>query len=254
MAGAIIKRYLFIHMRLKHLRALRKHTTDPRLRKMWSLQIRNLHRREAHAWKTSQLHMFLGTGSRRKALPKFLPRPTGQHIVVQPDEDVFASMLEALFAGPIQHLEEPNVLSEPLWSLAELGPAVLWLKMRKCGDDVGLTADVLKHVPAEFWEHLLSVSKDILCHGTMPRPWCSTPSKMLPKKMQPTQVADFRPIANIRLFYEVFACLVLEKNEHQLDDHQPEEQHGFRRGKRIEEHLLAANVFLDKTLAVGIPV
>ena len=52
----------------------------------------------------------------------------------------------------------------------------------------------------------------------------------------------------------VFACLVLERSELQLEDHQPEEQHGFRRGKRIEEHLLTANAFLDKTLAVGIPV
>ena len=60
--------------------------------------------------------------------------------------------------------------------------------------------------------------------------------------------------SSIRLFYKVFACLVLERIEHQLDDHQPEEQHGFRRGKRIEEHLLTANVFLGKTLAVGIPV
>jgi len=46
----------------------------------------------------------------------------------------------------------------------------------------------------------------------------------------------------------------LGRIEHQLDDHQPEEQHGFRRGKRIEEHLLTANVFLDKALDVGIPV
>lgn len=30
----------------------------------------------------------------------------------------------------------------------------------------------------------------------------------------------------------------MEKIEHQLDDHQPKEQHGFRRGKRIEQHLL----------------
>ena len=74
------------------------------------------------------------------------------------------------------------------------------------------------------------------------------------KKMRPKQVADFRPIANIRLFYKVFACLVLDRIEHQLDDHQPEEQHCFRRGKRIEEHLLTANVFLDKALDVGIPV
>ena len=185
-------------MRLKHLRALRKQTTDPRLRKMWSLQIRNVHRREVRAWKTSQLQMFLGTASRWRDLRKFLPRPTRQHIVVQPHEDGFASMLEALFAGPIQHLEKPNVLTEPLWSLAELGRAVLRLKLRKCGDDVGLTAEVLKHVPAEFWEHLLSVYNDILCHGTVPRSWCCTLFKMLPKKVRPTQATDFRPIANIR--------------------------------------------------------
>ena len=71
---------------------------------------------------------------------------------------------------------------------------------------------------------------------------------MLPKKMRPKQVVAFRPIANIRLFYKVFACLVLDRIEHQLDDHRPEEQHGIRRGKRIEEHLLTANVFLDKAL------
>ena len=81
-------------------------------------------------------------------------------------------MLEALFAGPIQHLGKPNVLTEPLRSLAELGRALLRLKLRKCGDDAGLTAEVLKHVPAEFWEHLLSVYNDILCHGTVPRSWC----------------------------------------------------------------------------------
>ena len=231
-------------MQLKHLRALRKRTKDPRLRKMWSLQIRNLHRREVRAWKTSQLQTFLGTTSRWKDLRKFLPRPSGQRIVVQPHEDLFASMLESLFAGPIQPLEEPDVLTEPLWGLAELGRAVHRLKLRKCGDDVGLTAEVLKHAPTEFWEHLLPVYNDILYNGAVPRSWFCTLFNMLPKK----------GLANIRLFYKIFACLVLDRIEHQLDDHQPEEQHGFRRGKRIEEHLLTANVFLDKALDVGIPV
>ena len=241
-------------MRLKQLTALRRRTTDSRLRKIWSLHIRNLHRREVRAWKTGQLQMFLGTASRWKDLRKFLPRPNGKHIEIQPHEDVFACMLEGLFAGPIQHVAKPNVLTEPLWNLAELHRAVLRLKMHKCGDDVGLTAEVLKHAPAEFWDYLLSVYNDIFHHGTVPQSWCCTLFNMLPKEVRPTQVTDFRPIANIRLFYKVFACLVLERIEHQLDDHQPEEQHGFRRGKRIEEHLLTANVFLGKTLAVGIPV
>ena len=36
--------------------------------------------------------------------------------------------------------------------------------------------------------------------------------------------------------------------------HQPEKQHGFRAGRRLEEHLLTANLFLDKTLAANMPV
>ena len=66
--------------------------------------------------------------------------------MVQPHENAFASMLEALIAGPIQHLEKPPVLTEPLWSLAGLGRAVLRFKMRQCGDDVGLPTKLLKHV------------------------------------------------------------------------------------------------------------
>ena len=136
--------------------------------------------------------------------------------------------------------------------VASRGPSVE--NAQVCGDDVGLTAEVLKHAPAEFWDYLLWVYNEIFHHGTVPQSWCCTLLNILPKKVRPTQVTDFRPVANIRLFYKVFACLVLERIEHQLDDHQPEEQHGFRRGKRIEEHLLTANVFLGKTLAVGIPV
>ena len=64
-------------MRLKQLRALRKRTTYPCWRKMWSLQIRNFYRREVRVCTTGQLQMFFGTASRWKGLRKFLPRPIG---------------------------------------------------------------------------------------------------------------------------------------------------------------------------------
>ena len=102
--------------------------------------------------------------------------------MVQPHEDLFASMLESLSAGLTEPLEAPDVLTEPLWSLAELGRAVHRLKLRKCGDDVGLTAEVLKHAPTEFWERLLPVYNDILYHGAVPQSWFCTLFNMLPKK------------------------------------------------------------------------
>ena len=77
---------------------------------------------------------------------------------------------------------------------------------------------------------------------------------MLPKKLRAKQVTDFRPIANLRLLYKVFAYLLLGRLEHVLDAQQPEEQHGFRAGRRLEEHLLSANLLLDKAEASGFPV
>ena len=48
--------------------------------------------------------------------------------------------------------------------------------------------------------------------------------------------------------------LILGRIEHTLDTHQPEEQHGFRSKYRFQEHLLAANAFLDTATAHRIPV
>ncbi|MCV6574647.1 MAG: reverse transcriptase family protein, partial [Cohaesibacter sp.] len=42
--------------------------------------------------------------------------------------------------------------------------------------------------------------------------------------------------------------------EDALEATQPEEQHGFRQGRRIEEHLLTANICLQKTLAANVPL
>ena len=66
--------------------------------------------------------------------------------------------------------------------------------------------------------------------------------------------ADYRPIASVRLFYKIFAYMMLARVEPALGIHQPEEQHGFRKGHRIEEHLLTANLVVDKLLAVSTPI
>ena len=87
-----------------------------------------------------------------------------------------------------------------------------------------------------------------------PESWCKTLFSMLPKKRRPLHLADFRPIANIRSLFKTFAYLLLGRLEHFLEAGQPEEQHGFRPGRRLEEHLVTANLVLDKADAVGIPV
>ena len=84
--------------------------------------------------------------------------------------------------------------------------------------------------------------------------WLKTLFTMLPKDLRAEPTTDFRPIANLRLLYKAFAYLLLGRLEHVLDANQSEEQHGFRARRRLEEHLLSANILLDKAQATGFPI
>ena len=76
---------------------------------------------------------------------------------------------------------------------------------------------------------------------------------MLAQTARAQQPSDYRPIANIRLLYKTFAFMILGRIEALLEAHQPEEQHGFRQHRRMDEHLLTATLFLDKAWDKGIP-
>ena len=101
---------------------------------------------------------------------------------------------------------------------------------------------------------LLQMYNSVLEDGEVPDCWRTTCFHMLPKNLRAMHASDFRPIAKLRLLYKVFAYLILGRIEHTPDTYQPEEQHGFRSKYRLEEHLLTANLFLDKATAHGIPV
>ena len=58
-------------------------------------------------------------------------------------------------------------------------------------------------------------------------------------------VTDYRPIVTLRLLYKTFSYLVLSRIEGILEAGQPEEQHGFRQNRRLEEHLLTTNMIID---------
>ena len=138
-------------------------------------------------------------------------------------------MLAKLFNGPF---EVPAVFSKPIWTIHETEAAIWRLRNGKGGDEVGLTAELLKHVPHEFLDALLRLYNDVLYTGEPPASWSKTLFTMLPKKLRAKQVIDFRHTANLRLLYKVFAYLLLGRLEHVLDAQQPEEQHGFRAKRR----------------------
>ena len=69
----------------------------------------------------------------------------------------------------------------------------------------------LERVLEQFLVELLRLFNGILQHGNAPIKWKKTLFTMLPKKTRAKLVTDFRPIANIRLFYKVFAYMILAR-------------------------------------------
>ena len=226
---------------------------DNATRKFLSSQIRKLHRKESRQWKATLLRKYLANPARWKELQSmssYSSKPLHQH----PPLDEFALMLEKLFTGTPEAPLRPNNLTEEPWTLQEFMGAVEKLKLNKSADECGLVAKVFKYIPTSFAAKILHLYNDPLSNGHIPSSWRRTLFTMLAKHRKAALVTDFRPIASIRLFYKIFAYMILHRIQSCLDNHQPEEQHGFRAGRRLEEHLLTANLFLDKTLAANMPV
>ena len=159
-----------------------RQTVEQHLRKDLSLQIRKIHRQDLRHWKSNHLNTFLCNPSRWKDFRDCLPRPSGRRSVIYPHVDDFASMLEALFVGPRQPLQGPMRLTERGWDLSELRFAIRRLKTGKCGDGLGLTAELIQNAPAEFLGMLLALYNNALLTGERPESWCKTLFSMLPKK------------------------------------------------------------------------
>ena len=251
--GTLVKRRLHFSpsAELKTLRHSRKHSRTQVAPKTLSVQIRKLHRRELRHWRSTPLANFLKYASCWQTLRENLPRPSGRRCVQQPPVDEFASMLEALFVGPPAQPSSLPSIWHPPWTRADLMQAIKRLTFNKASVDCVLTAELLKAAPEECLIAMLDVFNSVLRTGQIPASWKLTLFTMLPKKFHPIQTSDFRPIANIRLFYKVFAYMLLARIENILELEQPDEQHGIRPGRRIEEHLLTTNILLDKATAAG---
>ena len=141
----------------------------------------------------------------------------------QPPLDEFADALERIFSGNNFFPDRPAAQTETDWTLAELKCACARLKVNKACDESGLAAELLQYVPDEFLVELLRLFNGILQHGSAPTEWKKTSFTMLPKKTRAKLVTDFRPIANIPLFYKVFGYMILarveQSSEHEWSSH-----------------------------------
>ena len=191
-------------------------------------------------------------------------------MVEQPSAVEFANMLAHIFSGFSQPLDKPETLLEPRWVLNGLQCAVKRSNSYRHGDDLGLVPGMLQYIPDEYVflpfspRALNGMASDMqaqsqiqshfwricLCPTTReecaPHSWHTTCFAMLAKSQN--QIANCFQASWHHSFGVQDACFffffgILSRSEPVLDSMQPEEQHGFRRGCWLEEHLVTACPF-----------
>ena len=146
------------------------------------------------------------------------------------------------------------VLSENDWHKDELLVATKRLKANKSADEKGFVAELLRFAFEDFLDRLLESFNGLMHSPQVPIDRRKTIFKMLPKHGRAKVPAEYRLIASIRFLYKTFAYMILSRVEPFLGAAQPEEQHGFRSGRRIDEHLVTANLVIDKSWSVNMPI
>ena len=178
----------------------------------------------------------------------------GHSLTQQPSPNDFADMLENLFCGAVAPPEPQILMSEPPFTMQELKHALGQLKTNKSGDEAGLVAELVQVAPVELLEIAFLFYNHVLTSGDVPAEWRKTLFTMIAKTMRAKTVTDFRPIAPTRIFLQQIAYMLLARMDPILDNQQPEEQHRFRAHYRLEEHLITANIVIDKLLGTNKPI
>ena len=167
---------------------------------------------------------------------------------------VFADALEGMVSVNIFFPDRPAAQTETDWTLAELKCARARLKVNKACDNSGLAAEVLQYVPDEF---LVELFRPLQWHSAT---W-KCPSRMEKNivhdasQKDPRKTCDgFPPHCQHTALLQAVCLHDPRTMEQSLETFQPEAQHGFRSGRRMEEHVLTTNLVLDKSGGAGLPL
>lgn len=152
--------------------------------------------------------------------------------------DGFIFMLEILLAGGRNPLEQPRWLTEPPWTLETQGQPFR-------NSNPGKVAMKLVSWPTCYGIHwwnvwlFLCMCNEFLCPGDIP-----TMRKFAKRREPRCQLISGQAPASVFDKRRWHACRRIGASTMYWSHINQRKHHGFRQGHRLEEHLVAANLFL----------
>ncbi|KAK6735469.1 hypothetical protein RB195_018590 [Necator americanus] len=92
-------------------------------------------------------------------------------------------------------------------------------------------------------------------HATMvPKQWKTSKTVLLYKKGDPHDIGNYRPICLLSVIYKLFTRVILNRIEKVLDEGQPCEQAGFRKGFSTIDHIYTVSKLIEVSREYKMPL
>ncbi|XP_073971981.1 uncharacterized protein [Rhodnius prolixus] len=143
----------------------------------------------------------------------------------------------------IVHLEGDITMEELLITIKKT-------KNSKSPGDDGIPNEVYKHLPAEWHQYLLNLFNCILEHEQVPRMWAKALITMIYKNGDPSNAANYRPIALINNILKIFTSILAQRVLKWADItcSLPEHQAGFRPHRGCIDNIFTLHSLIENKL------
>ena len=148
----------------------------------------------------------------------------------------------------------PDSEEIPEFTEEEVERAIKRMKRHKAQGVDGITSDIIKLGGPIVLTYLTNIFNNILKTKQIPDSWHEAKIVILFKKGDPKDIKNYRPISLLSHSYKIFTRLLQTRIERNLDENQPREQAGFRKGYSATDHLQAVNQIIEKSNEYNLPL
>ena len=141
----------------------------------------------------------------------------------------------------------PDTEEIPEFTEEEVERAIKRMKRHKAQGVDGITSDIIKLGGPIVLTYLTNIFNNILKTKRIPDSWHEAKIVILFKKGDHKDIKIYRPISLLSHSYKIFTRLLQTRFERTLDENQPREQAGFRKGYSTTDHLQALNQITEKS-------
>lgn len=140
------------------------------------------------------------------------------------------------------------------FTIDEISKVLKSMRKGRCTDKLGIALEMFLFGGTCVREHLVETLNAVLSSNEIPTHWCDTFFLLLHKGGMADDLNNWRPIAILSITYKIFARAIYYRVRDQLEYHQSEDQHGFRRLKSTIQALFVVESMISNSFEFQFPL